>query len=176
MTAPPERMRGLHRIRDPHVWGTVVGAVGGTVFVMANREDLSSPWASIAAALWAGALIGYIWFVFVAPRLFDEALPAAPHAGLIYLGSVAGMLALIRVGTTELRPAIIVVAVGLHFFPFAWAFHMPMFAVLGSVMVVLGVAGLATGAAEAAAVASGIAMIVVITADAARTRRPRLQE
>lgn len=177
-----QRARGLHRLQDPRVWGTTVGAAGGTVFVLANRGALGGPWSEIAAAMWAGALIAYVWFVFVARRSFDEVRSPAPHAAVIYLGSVAGMLVLIRFGTalldhvgaTELRPAIIVIAVGLHFFPFASAFHTPMFHVLGTVMVVLGSAGLGLGAitdgtaASSAAVTSGIAMLGVIAWDAAR--------
>lgn len=176
-------MRGSERLGDPHVWGTSVGAAGATVFVMANRGALADPWRTGAAALWAGAVVAYVWFVFVVPRIFDEPQPPAPRAGLIYGSSVVGMLVLIRAGSTladhagrsALRPSIIVVAVGMHFLPFAMTFHTPVFKVLGSIMVALGTAGLALGwarsdnSAAAAAVASGIVMLVVIAADAART-------
>ena len=95
------------------------------------------------------------------------------------------MLVLIRVGTSllddagrgGLRPAVIVMAVGLHFVPFAGAFHTPMFKVLGSITAVLGAAGLGLGwvwdgrAAAAAAVVTGVVMLVVITADAGRSHR-----
>lgn len=178
------RMRGFERLRDPHVWGTTVGAAGGTVFVMANRGELAHPWPTVAMILWAGAFAGYVCFVFLVPRVFEAPRPPAPHAGLIYLSSVVGMLALIRIGTiladdagrSSLRSAIIVVAVGLHFLPFASAFHTPMFKTLGSAMVTLGAAGFALGwaqndsSAAAAAVISGIMMLAVIAADAARRR------
>lgn len=178
-------VRGLHRLRDPRVWGTTVGAAGGTVFVMVNRGELADPWPTVAAIVCVAALIAYAWFVFVAPRVVEEIGPAKPHAGIIYLSSVVGMLVLIRVGTAlldhagraELRPALIVIAVGLHFFPFASAFRTPMFKVLGSVMVGVGAAGLGVGwvaddrAAAGAAVVSGVVMIAVITADAARSHR-----
>ena len=176
-------VRGINRLGDPRVWGTTVGAAGATVFVLANRDELPDPWPTVAVIVYAAALIAYAWFVFVTPRTFDEVRPVAPRAGLVYLGSVVGMLVLIRLGTvlldrggaTELRPALIVVAVGLHFLPFASAFNTPMFKVLGSVMVVLGAAGLAMGwigddqAADAAAVTSGVVMLAVIAMDAART-------
>lgn len=182
--APQQGIRGLHRLPDPRVWGTTVGAAGGTVFVMANRGALGHPWPDVAVVVWAGVLIAYVWFVFGVRRDFAEARPPAPRAGIIYLGSVAGMLILIRLGTaaldhvgaTELRPTIIVVAVGLHFFPFASAFHTPMFNILGTVMVLLGSAGLVLGAiaggraASSAAVLSGIAILAVLAWDAARTR------
>jgi hypothetical protein len=176
-------VRGVDRLGNPRVWGSTVGAAGATVFVLANRGELADPWPTVAVIVYAFALIAYAWFVFVTPRSFDVVRPAAARAGLVYLGSVVGMLVLIRLGTvlldrggaTELRPALIVVAVGLHFLPFASAFNTPMFKVLGLVLVVLGAAGLAIGwigddeAADAAAVTSGIVMLAVIATDAART-------
>ncbi|KAA1417676.1 hypothetical protein F0U44_15375 [Nocardioides humilatus] len=141
--------RGFSRLQDPLVWGTTVGAAGGTAFVLANRGALRDPWPTLAFFVWAGALAIYVWFVFVARRTFDNTGSPAPHAAARYLGSVVGMLILIRIGTavldhvgaTELRPALIVVAVGLHFFPFASAFHTPLFNVLGTVMVCIGAGG-----------------------------------
>ena len=176
---------GFHRLWDPRVWGTAVGATGATVFVMENRGELADPWPIAAALTWAGAFFAYAWLVFVYPRAFTEIWPVGPRAGITYLGSVVGMLVLIRVGTAlldhagrdGLRPAVIVVAVGLHFMPFAAAFHTPMFHVLGSVMAVLGAAGLGLGwvwddrAAAAAAVVTGVVMLVVITVDAGRSHR-----
>ena len=67
------------------------------------------------------------------------------------------------------------IAVGLCFLPFAKAFHTPMFTMLGSLMFVIGVVGLGIGswrtanAAAASAVATGVAMLVAIAADAARS-------
>lgn len=167
---------------DPRVWGTTIGAVGATVFVMTNRGVLANPWPVVAVVVWAVALLAYITFVFVVPRTFGEIKMVGAKGGFVYLGSVAGMLLLIRLGTmvlddagkTELRPALIVVAVGLHFLPFAAAFHTPMFRPLGAIMAVLGSAGLALGwvwderAAAAMAVISGVVMLAVIAGDAAR--------
>ena len=177
--------RGFHRLWDPRGWGTAVGATGATVFVMAYRGELANPWPIVATLTWAGAFFAYAWFVFVKPRVFTETSPVGRRAGITYLGSVIGMLVLIRVGTAllddagrgGLRPAVIVMAVGLHFVPFAAAFHTPMFKVLGSIMAVLGAAGLGLGwiwdgcAAAAAAVVTGVVMLVVITADAGRSHR-----
>lgn len=164
------------------MWGTIVGAAGATVFVLANRDALAAPWPAVAALTWAGVFLAYVWFVFGRPRVFGEMDPVGPRAGVTYLVSVAGMLVLIRLGSTllddagriGLRPALIVVAVGLHFLPFAKAFHTPMFMVLGSLMAVLGAAGLGLGwvwdqrAAAASAVLTGILMLVVIAGDAGR--------
>ena len=99
---------------------------------------------------------------------------------LTYLASVLGMLVLIRLGTAylesvdrpALQPALIVVAVGLHFLPFAAAFHTPMFTRLGTLMALIGSTGLLLGWladprwAPAAAVFTGIVMLVVIALDA----------
>jgi hypothetical protein len=107
-------------------------------------------------------------------------------AAATYLRSVVAMLLLIGVGTSlldtvnrgGLRPALIAVAVGLHFLPFAKAFHTPMFVVLGSLMTALGSTGLVLGwvwderAAAASAVVTGMAMLLVITGDAGRTFSP----
>lgn len=164
-----------------------VGAVGATVFVMDNRGVLAQPWPLVAVVAWALALGAYIVFIFAVPRTFGETKMVGPKGGLVYLGSVAGMLLLIRLGSvvldnagkTELRPALIVVAVGLHFLPFAVVFHTSMFTLLGLLMAVLGAVGLGLGwvwddrAAAALAVISGIVMLIVIAGDAARaTREP----
>lgn len=186
--APATRTRGFQRMWDPRVWGTIVGAVGATVFVMANGGVLAEPWPVVAVVVWAVALLAYIAFAFVVPRTFGEIKMVGAKGGFVYLGSVAGMLLLIRLGTmvldnavkTELRPALIVLAVGLHFLPFAAAFHTPMFRLLGGIMAVLGSAGLVLGwvwdvrASAAMAVISGIVMLAVIAGDAARAaRQPR---
>ncbi len=171
------------------MWGTVVGAAGATVFVMTNRSAFAQPWPRVAELVWALAFLAYVWFVFVRPREFPELGPVGRRAGVTYLASVVGMLVLIRLGTAlldaaggaGLRPALIVVAVGLHFLPFARAFHTAMFAVLGSLMAAIGAAGLVLGwlgwlgderAAPASAVLTGIVMLVVIAADAGRSLRP----
>lgn len=174
--------RGVQRVGDPRVWGTFVGAAGASVFVLANRGDVPAPWPTVALLAWAAALVPYVWSVLIRPRRFAEVEPVGARAGLTYAGSVVGMLALIRLGSyvldetdrSGLRPALIVVAVGLHFLPFARAFRTPMFRALGSLMTLLGGTGLVLGwvwdeqVAVASAVLSGIAMLVVIAGDAYR--------
>lgn len=184
-------MRGAERLWHPGVWGTIVGAAGATVFVMANRGSLSAPWPSVALLAWMVALLAYVFCVFIRQRTLPEIDDVGRRAGVVYLASVVGMLVLIRVGSAllpdsrvaELRPALTVIAVGLHFLPFAKAFHTPMFTVLGSLMTVLGASGLGLGwwwdegAAAASAVVTGVVMLVVIAVDAARgVPRPRAQQ
>lgn len=193
MTAPADRrlardtgVRGIQRVWDPRVWGTVVGAVGATVFVLENRVELPAPWPTLALLAWGLALAAYLWQVFVVRRDFGPMEPVGRGAGLVYLASVVGMLVLIRLGTAfvdagdkpGLQPAVIVVAVGLHFLPFAAAFHTPMFTRLGATMAVIGALGLGLGWlvdprwAPAAAVLVGVVMLVMIAADAAARVRP----
>lgn len=162
-----------------------MGAAGATIFVMTNRRALADPWPMVALLAWAMTMLAYAFFVFAWPRVFVEMDPVGPRAGAVYIGSVVAMLVLIRLGNVllpddqvdELRPALVVVAVGLHFLPFATAFHTPMFKLLGTLMALLEVAGLALGwwwdgrAAAASAAAAGLVMLVVIAGDAGWPRR-----
>lgn len=183
----PVRARGVQRLWDPRVWGTTIGAAGGTVFVMVNQADLGDPWSTAAVGAWAGAFVAYLWFVLVVPRRFEPPAEVGRRAGLVYVLSVAGMLMFIRLWSelldhadrSELRPALIATAVGLHFLPFATEFGTPMFWRLGLVLAGIGGAGVVLGwvvdgdLAAWAAVLGGVAMIVIITADAARGHTAR---
>ncbi|MBC7591184.1 MAG: hypothetical protein H7226_09110 [Salinibacterium sp.] len=155
---PLAHTRGIQRIWDPRVWGTMVGAVGATVFVMTNRGKLADPWPLVALAIWVLALLAYVAFVFVVPRAFG------------HMSQVGARQAL----TT-------VVAVGLHFLPFAGAFHTRMFIPLGTTMAVLGLAGVILGwimdarSAAAIAVITGIIMLIFMATDAGHAARiPRV--
>lgn len=175
---------GLRRMADPRCWGPMIGAVGASVFVHANRGALPPAASNGAVVLWMAALAAFVWAVYLAPRRFPAPRPLARHAGWVYLSSVVAMLALIKAGRLMLQaaekpdvvPAVIVLAVGVHFLPFARAFRTPMFVRLGSVMTGLGGIGLGLGlawsatAATAAAVATGLVMLVVMTEDALRDR------
>lgn len=173
-------VRGAQRLWHPRVWGTVVGAAGATVFVMSNRNGLPGPWPTVALVAWAIALLAYLFFVFGWPRVLTEMDEVGPLSGLVYLGSVVGMLILIRLGNVflpgsrvdDLQPVVVVIAVGLHFLPFAKAFHTPMFTVLGTLMAVIGAAGFGLAwfwderAAAGSAVLAGLVMLTVIAGDA----------
>jgi len=126
------------------------------------------------------ALVAYVVCVFVLPRAFRDIGHVGAAAGFIYLVSVVGMLLINGFGTLLLEnagfgallPALIVVSVGLHFLPFAAAFHTPMFVPLGILMAVVGLTGLALGwhwderAAGGAAVFAGVLMLTIIVVDA----------
>ena len=172
---------------DPRRWGSLVGLVGGLVFIASYSSVLGS---AVSAAAWAVGLVlvlaalsaHYVWPVALGPMARPSRFALAT-----YLACVAGELALISLGSRaltaagdgELRPALIAAVVGLHFIPFAWAFHERMFLWLGSLVCVLGASGLLAGAmgvaqaAEAAAVLAGLVMMIVITAYARGRFAPR---
>ncbi|MFC8731605.1 hypothetical protein ACFT5B_04020 [Luteimicrobium sp. NPDC057192] len=173
--ARPVVARGVERALDPRVWGSAIGAAGGCVFVLANRGSLAAPVSALALVACAAALAFYVWRVWWRRRPFPEPEPVGRWAGLVYLASVAGMLVLIRLGRLalgdnheDLVPGVIVLAVGLHFLPFARAFHTPLFRRLGLVMAALGVAALVLGlvwtpvATAGVVVLTGLAMLVLI--------------
>ncbi|WP_051571457.1 hypothetical protein [Cryptosporangium arvum] len=162
---------------DPRRWGSLIGLIGGLVFVAGYSGVFGTvahvaAWVAGAALVLAALLALYVWPVALGPM----ARPSR-RALVIYVACVVGELALINVGSRvltaadrgELRPALIATVVGLHFIPFAWAFRERMFFWLGGLVGGLGVIGLLIGAvgvehaAEALAVASGLAMLIVIT-------------
>lgn len=162
------------RPRGPHPYrlGSLVGAIGGTVFVLANRDLLTTPLPLVALVAWGLALVAYGYAVWWRPA---HALPApgtpSPRAGPVYLLAVAAMVGAIwlglwlldRVGRGELGPALIAACVGLHFIPFARAFAAPVFGQLGWLLGLIGLGGLLIGwllRPEAAAAGAGLAAVL----------------
>ncbi|KUG51151.1 hypothetical protein AVL62_12990 [Serinicoccus chungangensis] len=162
----------------PYRIGSIIGLVGATVFVLVNRGALPGPWPVVALVGYVAALALYVWAVWVRPT---SSLPAGQpprrHAGLVYLGSVAGMLLVFALGRLvlaqadreELMPALVAAGVGLHLVPFAAAFRAPVFRTLGWLLAAIGVVGLVVGwlgagavAAAAAAVVAGVVMLLVM--------------
>jgi hypothetical protein len=181
-TAAPERPhRGIRHVLHPQVIGALIGAGGASAFVHANRGALPEPWPTVAVLAWAAALLVWGWAVLLRSRRLSDARPAQ-RAGLVYVASVAGMLLTFAVGRRvldaverpELMPAVVVIGVGLHFVPFARAFAAPVFGVLGWTLAAIGVAGLLLGLlvgavpVAAAAVATGVVMLLLIALDAVR--------
>ncbi|MBR7742530.1 hypothetical protein KC207_04410 [Phycicoccus sp. BSK3Z-2] len=174
--------RGIHHLLHPQVLGVIIGASGASAFVHVNRVLLPDPWPALAVAAWALALALCAWAVLLRRRRLRDLEPPGRFAGLVYTGSVLGMLAAFAVGRValdaagrpELMPGVVVLAVGLHFVPFASAFDAPVFGVLGWTLAGLGVLGLALGwvvgaeAVAAAAVLTGVAMLALMAVDALR--------
>jgi hypothetical protein len=136
----------------------------------------------VALVLWLVVLAAYAWAALLRPRVLPDLVPPAPRAGAVYGLAVVGMLVFIAAGGAllrgtdhaELQPALIALAVGLHFLPFAAAFHAPVFRVLGATVAAVGAVGLVLGLlagptpARAAAVVAGLAMLALIALDARR--------
>lgn len=179
----PRRTRGVNQLLHPWVLGSVIGSAGASAFVNLNRGGLPGPWPLLALFAWLAALALVVWVVLLRRRVLPEQPAPTPRAGLVYLSAVVGMLALmslgrlalVTLGRDELQPAVVVLAVGLHFVPFAAAFRARVFGVLGWSVAGLGAAGLAGGAvlgataALASAVGTGLLMLVVIAVDQLRT-------
>lgn len=187
----PRPSRGPH----PYRLGSLVGAVGASVFVLTNRGLLAEPLPVLALVAWALALAAYGYAVWLRPV---HALPPpgtpSPRAGLVYLAAVVAMVAAIalgrllldRAGQPELVPALVAACVGLHFLPFARAFAAPVFGQLGWLLALIGLGGLligwllrpgaAAGVAALAAVLAGLVMLAAMAVGAfprsGRVHRP----
>lgn len=184
-TAPARRAdeaavtgRGITWVGHPEVSGSLVGAIGGSAFVLVNRGDLPGVWPTIALVAWAMAALAYVWATFVRVRPVPQLARPATGAPVIYVLSVLGMVGLIVLGARvlawanlpEAQVSVVVTAVGLHFLPFARAFRAPVFQVLGVALAVTGLLGIAGTvllgpvAAAIAAVVAGLVIFAVMTA------------
>lgn len=150
--------------------GSVIGAVAGLVFVLANAGELPA-----AAAFRIAGLITFV-LVGIVLRRGPGTEPAHPSrtAMRTYLLCVAGEVVAIPVGALVLRtldgpPELVVVwvvlVVGVHFLPFARAFGMPVFGLLAWTLIALAAAGGAltsavdAGAGPWTAVAAGFVLL-----------------
>jgi hypothetical protein len=162
---------------DPRRWGSLVGLVGGMVFIGINSSALGPVATTIAWVAGLAAVVVALFAHYIRPVSLGPLARPRPLALATYCGCVVGEIALIAVGSralaavghSELRPALIAAVVGLHFMPFAWAFRERMFLYLGGAVAVIGAAGLLAGAlrvsraADAAAVGAGLVMLTIIT-------------
>jgi hypothetical protein len=164
-------------LTDPRRWGSVIGLVGGMTFVGSYSTVLGTMASTIA---WVAglALVSVALFAhYVRPVPLGPLARPRPLALAAYVGCVLGELTVIAVGSRaltaaghdDLRPALIAAVVGLHFIPFAWAFHERMFFYLGGVLALIGAAGLLAGAlgvphaADALAVVAGLVMLATVS-------------
>lgn len=165
---------GYARMGHPRVSGALVGTVGGCVPIALNSAALPGPWT------WSLRALGLAVLVRRRPL---PALPPPDRTGaLVYIGGVIGMLAIMfggirwleATGQEGLEPAVVALAVGAYFLPYARAFAAPVFLWLGAGMVVLGLVGLALAltttvlAAPAYAVAAGLVLLIGSAIEALR--------
>lgn len=161
---------------DPRRGGSLIGLVGGLVFVGSYSPALGAAASTTAWVVGVAGVVAALVAHYVRPVALGPFDPPRPVALAVYVGCIVGELALIAAGSraldaagrAELRPALIAAVVGLHFLPFAWAFHERMFTVLGGLVAAVGGAGLVLGAlgvpraADAAAVVAGLVMIAMV--------------
>lgn len=162
---------------DPRRWGSLIGLLGAMVFISSYSSTPGPGAQTIAWVVGLAGLISALFFLYVRPVPLGLLIRPRPLAMATYFACVLGELALIAVGSrvlsdanlSELRPALVAAVVGVHFVPFAWAFHERMFLYLGGAVAAIGAVGLMAGAlgvthaADAAAVVAGVAMLAIIT-------------
>ena len=128
--------------------GSLIGAVGGLVFVLVNAAALPSGPALAARVLGVVGFVAVLWFaVLHGPEGTVEPSRAAIRTYTVCV--VAEVLA-IPLGATLLdrvvhRPELVlpwvVLVVGAHFVPFAQAFGAPLFARLGFALAAVALVG-----------------------------------
>lgn len=162
----------------PRLIGILVGATGGLVFVFANAHSPLDAAASVTLRILAATiLIALVALgVFVrhsshdrdAPERRDVKQQESSWFGRGFWLIVAGEFVLFQAGfqllrvsgsPPESRVAWIAVVVGVHFVAFARLWREPSLALLGAILTVLGIAGLAmssTSAVDWAPFVSGV--------------------
>lgn len=129
--AARERVRSGRSRLDPRRVGALVGIAGGLVFVLSNLA-WAPPALDIALQVLAvGLAVATLAALFLRLRALGAPAGVGIGAWWVHLASVAGMLGLIALARLTLTatgheaaiPVAIAVAVGLHFLPFARAFH-----------------------------------------------------
>jgi hypothetical protein len=163
-------------LADPRRWGALIGIAGGLAFIFSYSPSLGLA-ASLGSTITGIGLAGVVLFtIYVRPTSLGPFREPSRMALGVYVGCVVGELTAIGAGSrlltslgqAELRPALISSVVGIHFLPFAWAFHERMFRRLGLALSGLGAGGLiagfagVSGAAEGAAVLGGLVMLTLL--------------
>ena len=147
--------------------GSLVALSMGTVFVVVNSAELPSPWRlviRVAAVLVAVTLLALVIRAERAGASSEEgdiqgfADRRYWYAVLFEVVALFGGLYVINgvLKKPEVAVAWVAVVVGLHFFPLAWAWRMPLYYGVGGAMAVLGVAGFVAYAAGASAATIGL--------------------
>jgi hypothetical protein len=156
--------------------GSLVGAVGGLVFVLVNAGAVPASTLWRAAAVLAAVAV--VWFVVVRGPAVERVEPSRT-ALRTYGFCVVAMLVALPVGARVLTDVLdepdavlpwVVLVVGLHFLPFASAFGLPVLRWLAAALVAVataGAAGVLTTDGATAAGWTGVAAGVVLLAFAA---------
>lgn len=164
--------------------GSIVGAIGGVVFVAVNAAGVPATFVWIVAA--AVLFLAIMWFVVLrGPEVHQD--PPSRSALRTYGISVMAMIVAIPAGSALISNVLekpnavlvwVVFVIGAHFLPFATAFHLPVFRWLSASLVIAAVIGavpaLANDSAVAAAwtgVAAGFLLLLFSLVGPRLTRR-----
>lgn len=130
--------------------GSLIGAVGGVIFVLLNAGALGSPLSVVLRIAGAVIFAATVWYAVIRGRNEPSGPRPPPEALRVYRLCVVAELVAIPVGAQVLvrvfgRPDLtlvwVVLVVGVHFLPFARAFRVPLFAVLSTVLIVVALVG-----------------------------------
>lgn len=129
--------------------GSMIGAIGGLVFVLVNAGPLGTALSLVLRVLGGLVFVATVWFAVIRSRTVDSGPP--PRSAMReYAISVVAELVAIVVGAQILvrvlhRPELslvwVVFVVGVHFIPFSRAFGLARFAVLGVALMVMALIG-----------------------------------
>lgn len=141
--------------------GSIIGAIAGLAFVLLNAGAVPDSLIWRIAAVAAFAAI--IWFVVLCGGAV-AAEPPSRTALRTYGFSVVAMVVAIPVGARVIsnvldRPNVVLVwvvfVVGVHFLPFAQAFHLSVFRWLSASLVMVSIIGAVPALASNSATAAG---------------------
>lgn len=141
--------------------GSIIGAIGGVIFVLVNAGAVPG---SLAWRIAAGvACAAIVWSVILRGPDIDQA-PPSRTALRTYGIAVTALVVAIPVGASIISNVLhkpnavvvwVVLVVGAHFVPFSRAFDLPVFAWLSASLIVVAAAGAVPALANNSALAAG---------------------
>ncbi len=149
--------------------GSMVGAVGGLVFVMSNAGALSGPWPVVLRVLGVVAFAAVVALVLRA-RVVGKGVEPSPAQLRAYGLTVLAEVAAIVVGNRVLVAVFalptatlpwVASVLGAHFLVFARIFQEPVFAWLGAAVTVCGIGGILLAVFSATPAAIGVVAGIV---------------
>lgn len=131
------------------ILGSLIGAIGGVVFVLVNAAELPAATLLRLAGIVAGIALLVANVLVIRRGSTSTDTPPEPSAIRTYWFCVAGEVAAIPAGAAVLRsldhPELmrvwVVMVLGVHFLPFARAFGAPLFVWLGGALMALALVG-----------------------------------
>lgn len=171
--------------------GSLIGAVGGLVFLLSNAGARPAPWSLLLRVLGGVAFLVVVALVLRARRIGKGVEPSRQQLrayGLTVLAEVAAIVlgSRVLVGIFDLPTATlpwVTTVLGAHFLVFARVFDEPVFVWLGAAVTACGIAGLVMALAGSGQpgidVVAGImpgAILLVAVGQSAWVGRPRPAE